>query len=50
MDNKDNLITKYPEGIDFLEDKLDIMGIPKGDMSPVRKQMIKNMILTLARQ
>jgi len=50
MENKDNIITKYPEGLDYLEDNLDVMGIPKGDMSPMRKQMIKNMILTLARQ
>ena len=47
----DNIITKYPEGLAYLEENLDVMGIPRGDNTiPMRTAMVKNIIITLARQ
>ena len=49
MENN-NIITKYPEGLDYLEQNLDIMGLPKEGMTEMRKAMVKSLIMTLARQ
>ncbi len=47
----DNIITKFPEGLDYLNEQLDVMGIPNTEQTaPMRKQMIQSIILTLARQ
>ena len=47
----DNIITKYPEGLAYLEENLDVLGIPRNDNTiPMRTAMVKNIIITLARQ
>lgn len=50
MEENKNIITKYPEGIDFLEKKLNILGLPRILLTGLRKKLIRSLILSLARQ
>ena len=45
-----NIITKYPEGLDYLEKKLNVLGLPRIFLTKLRKKLIKSLILTLVRQ
>ena len=45
-----NIITRYPEGLDYLEKKLDVLGLPRVILTKLRKKLIKSLILTLVRQ
>jgi hypothetical protein len=51
MENN-NPITKYPEGLDYLEKNMGtLLFFPKlGLLKALRKKFIKSLILTLARQ
>lgn len=49
MDNEKTVdITKYPEGLDYLAENLE-MAVPKDNMA-VRKAMVNSLISTLVRQ
>ncbi|MBQ7736370.1 MAG: hypothetical protein IJT62_00875 [Oscillospiraceae bacterium] len=50
MEKEKNIITCYPEGLDYLEKKLNVLGLPRFLMTGLRKKLIKSLILTLARQ
>ena len=49
MEDNRNIITKYPEGLDYLNKNLNVLGLPKF-LGALRKKLIKSLILTLARQ
>ncbi|MBO4818756.1 MAG: hypothetical protein J5528_01340 [Firmicutes bacterium] len=49
MANEKNIITQYPEGLDYLDKHLNVLGLPKF-LKGLRKKLIKSLILTLARQ
>ena len=47
---EENIITKYPEGLNYLEKKLNVLGLPRILLTKLRLKLIKNLILTLVRQ
>ncbi len=49
MEDNKNVITKYPEGLEYLNKHLNVLGLPKF-LGGLRKKLIKSLILTLARQ
>ena len=49
MEEERNIITKYPEGLEYLNKHLNVLGLPKF-LGALRKKLIKSLILTLARQ
>ena len=49
MENERNIITKYPEGLEYLNKHLNVLGLPKL-LKGLRMKLIKSLILTLARQ
>lgn len=49
MEDNKNVITQYPEGLEYLNKKLNVLGLPKF-LGGLRKKLIKSLILTLARQ
>ncbi len=49
MEENKNVITQYPEGLDYLNKNLNVLGLPKF-LGALRKKLIKSLILTLARQ
>ena len=48
--NESNIITQYPEGLDYREKKLNVLGLPRFILTALRKKLIKSLILTLVRQ